>query len=138
MSNLWNVNSLFYYFPGFDSQEVLVKLLSEARDSNGPVGMDCSSGEVINPADLGIYDNYNVKRQMIHSCTVIACNLLLVDEIMKSFNRKIFNSLQILQIKFHRMLRQYKFRLNNKNFLNIMDFECNYNLHIRSYHSYLI
>ena len=61
-----------------------MKLLSEAHDGAGPVGMDCSSGEVINPSDLGIYDNYNVKRQMIHSCTVIACNLLLVDEIMRA------------------------------------------------------
>jgi T-complex protein 1 subunit zeta len=69
---------------GFDSQEVLVKLLSEANETGGPVGVDCSSGEVINPADFGIYDNYNVKRQMIHSCTVIACNLLLVDEIMRA------------------------------------------------------
>ena len=74
-----------YYFPlGFDSQEVLVKLLSEYNENGGPVGMDSSTGEVINPADLGIYDNYNVKRQMIHSCTVIACNLLLVDEIMRA------------------------------------------------------
>ena len=72
-------------FPlGFDSQEVLVKLLSEYNENGGPVGMDSSTGEVINPADLGIYDNYNVKRQMIHSCTVIACNLLLVDEIMRA------------------------------------------------------
>jgi T-complex protein 1 subunit zeta len=46
--------------------------------------MDISSGEVINPCDFGLFDNYNVKRQMIHSCTVIACNLLLVDEIMRA------------------------------------------------------
>jgi T-complex protein 1 subunit zeta len=42
------------------------------------------SGEAINPADHGILDNYRVKKQMIHSCTVIACNLLLVDEIMRA------------------------------------------------------
>jgi T-complex protein 1 subunit zeta len=71
-------------FSGFDSQEVIVKLLSEAHDVGGPIGIDCSSGEAINPGDAGIYDNYNVKRQMIHSCTVIACNLLLVDEIMRA------------------------------------------------------
>ncbi len=71
-------------FSGFDSQEVIVKLLSEAHDFGGPIGIDCSTGEAINPGDAGIYDNYNVKRQMIHSCTVIACNLLLVDEIMRA------------------------------------------------------
>jgi T-complex protein 1 subunit zeta len=77
-------NKFLFLFSGFDSQEVIVKLLSEANDAVGPVGMDISSGEVINPCDLGLFDNYNVKRQMIHSCTVIACNLLLVDEIMRA------------------------------------------------------
>lgn len=36
---------------GFDSQEVIVKLLSEAHDVGGPVGMDCSSGEVSSSSD---------------------------------------------------------------------------------------
>lgn len=48
------------------------------------MGIDCSTGEAINPADIGIFDNYIVKKQMIHSCTVIASNLLLVDEIMRA------------------------------------------------------
>lgn len=70
---------------GYDPQDVMVTL-QEAGDSSGkvPVGVDCGSGEAINPVDLGIYDNYRVKKQMIHSCTVIACNLLLVDEIMRA------------------------------------------------------
>jgi len=70
---------------GYDPQDVMVTLVQEAGDSDGmPVGVDCSSGQAINPGDLGIYDNYRVKKQMIHSCTVIACNLLLVDEIMRA------------------------------------------------------
>ena len=70
---------------GYDPQDVMVTLVQEAGDSDGmPVGVDCASGEAINPGDLGIYDNYRVKKQMIHSCTVIACNLLLVDEIMRA------------------------------------------------------
>jgi len=71
---------------GYDSQDTIVTLLQEAEESGGkvPVGVDCSSGEAMNPADSGIYDNYQVKKQMIHSCTVIACNLLLVDEIMRA------------------------------------------------------
>jgi len=71
---------------GYDSQDTIVTLLQEAEESGGkvPVGVDCSSGEAINPVDAGIYDNYQVKKQMIHSCTVIACNLLLVDEIMRA------------------------------------------------------
>merc|ERR1712107_533073 len=66
---------------GYDSQEVMVKLLEEARDG-ASVGMDCDTGEACIPKDKGIYDNYRVKRQMVNSCTVIASNLLLVDEIM--------------------------------------------------------
>jgi len=71
---------------GYDPQEVMVTLIQEAEESSGkvPVGVDCGSGEAINPVDFGIYDNYRVKKQMIHSCTVIACNLLLVDEIMRA------------------------------------------------------
>merc|ERR1711963_592311 len=71
---------------GYDSQDTIVTLLQEAEESGGkvPVGVDCSSGEAMNPADSGIYDNYQVKKQMIHSCTVIACHLLLVDEIMRA------------------------------------------------------
>ncbi len=69
---------------GYDPQETIVKLLSDSEDSGSAVGIDCSSGEPINPADHGIFDNYCVKKQMIHSCTVIASNLLLVDEIMRA------------------------------------------------------
>merc|ERR1712083_445418 len=71
---------------GYDPQDVIVTLVQEAGETGGkvPVGVDCGSGEAINPVDQGIYDNYRVKKQMIHSCTVIACNLLLVDEIMRA------------------------------------------------------
>ena len=42
---------------GYDSQEVMVKLLEEARDG-ASVGMDCDTGEPCIPKDKGIYDNY--------------------------------------------------------------------------------
>jgi len=69
---------------GHDPQDVMVTLISESTDSGQAVGVDCASGEAIIPTDHGILDNYRVKKQMIHSCTVIACNLLLVDEIMRA------------------------------------------------------
>jgi len=69
---------------GHDPQDVMVTLISESTDLGQAVGVDLSSGEAIIPADHGILDNYRVKKQMIHSCTVIACNLLLVDEIMRA------------------------------------------------------
>jgi len=68
---------------GFDSQDVMVKLLEESA-SGQQVGIDLDSGEACVPTSQGIYDTYRVKRQMINSCTVIATNLLLVDEIMRA------------------------------------------------------
>lgn len=69
---------------GFDQQDVMVKLVHEHAENGLIVGIDLNSGEPINPVDVGIFDNYSVKRQLINSCTVIANNLLLVDEIMRA------------------------------------------------------
>nr|QBH73698.1 chaperonin [Aphelinus abdominalis] len=69
---------------GFDSQDTIVKLQEESTTLNQAVGLDISSGEAIDPKEAGIYDNYIVKKQIINSCTVIASNLLLIDEIMRA------------------------------------------------------
>nr|QBH73705.1 chaperonin [Eurycantha calcarata] len=69
---------------GFDVQETIVKLQEESRATNDPIGLDVNSGEALKPVDAGIMDNYIVKRQIISSCSVIASNLLLVDEIMRA------------------------------------------------------
>ncbi|XP_075212377.1 chaperonin containing TCP1 subunit 6 [Lycorma delicatula] len=69
---------------GFDAQESIVKLQEEGKGVNMVVGLDINTGEVLKPSDAGIFDNYCVKKQIINSCTVIASNLLLVDEIMRA------------------------------------------------------
>lgn len=69
---------------GFDTQECIVRLLEEDIMNTDPIGLDLSTGEPMKPTDLGIYDNYVVKKQILNSCTVIASNLLLVDEIMRA------------------------------------------------------
>lgn len=69
---------------GFDAQDTIVKLQEELNTAKQPVGLDISSGEALNPVTVGIYDNYIVKKQIIHSCTIIASNILLVDEIMRA------------------------------------------------------
>lgn len=69
---------------GFDVQDTIVKLQEESRLSADPIGLDLSTGEPMKPTDVGVYDNYIVKKQIINSCSVIACNLLLVDEIMRA------------------------------------------------------
>jgi len=52
---------------GFDVQDTIVKLLEESSALEEPVGLDLSTGEALKPTDAGIYDNYNVKKQIINS-----------------------------------------------------------------------
>lgn len=51
---------------GFDVQDVVVALQDEAAEGN-VVGLDLQSGEPFDPTVEGIWDNYRVKRQMLHS-----------------------------------------------------------------------
>lgn len=68
---------------GFDVLDVVVALQDE--QSEGKVaGLDLQSGEPFDPTVEGIWDNYRVKRQMLHSCSVIATNLLSTDEILRA------------------------------------------------------
>ncbi|KAI8074852.1 T-complex protein 1 zeta subunit [Gongronella butleri] len=68
---------------GFDVQDVIVALQEEHMDGH-IVGVDVKTGETMDPKMEGIWDNYRVHRHMLHSCSVIASNLLLVDEIMRA------------------------------------------------------
>ncbi|XP_069740992.1 T-complex protein 1 subunit zeta isoform X2 [Narcine bancroftii] len=69
---------------GYDPQETLVKIQSEYSKSNQLAGVDLNTGEPMFAGEAGVWDNYNVKKQLLHSCAVIASNLLLVDEIMRA------------------------------------------------------
>jgi T-complex protein 1 subunit zeta len=68
---------------GFDVQDVVVALQDEQAEGN-TVGIDLETGEPFDPTVEGIWDNYRVKRQMLHSCSVIAVNLLSTDEILRA------------------------------------------------------
>lgn len=68
---------------GLDSQDMTVMLLEEYSKGN-IVGLDLSSGDVLDPKLEGIWDNYRVIRHLLNSCSVIASNILLVDEIMRA------------------------------------------------------
>ncbi|KAL1942427.1 hypothetical protein VTO73DRAFT_6029 [Trametes versicolor] len=68
---------------GFDVQDVVVALQDEQAEGNA-VGIDLESGEPFDPTVQGVWDNYRVKRQMLHSCSVIAVNLLSTDEILRA------------------------------------------------------
>ncbi|KAF8622765.1 hypothetical protein AX15_006852 [Amanita polypyramis BW_CC] len=68
---------------GFDVQDVVVALQDERAEGN-IVGIDLQTGEPFDPTVEGVWDNYRVKRQMLHSASVIAVNLLSTDEILRA------------------------------------------------------
>ncbi|PWN49624.1 putative CCT6-component of chaperonin-containing T-complex [Violaceomyces palustris] len=68
---------------GFDVQDCIVNLQEEYSEGH-IVGLDTESGEPMDPITNGVWDNYRVKRHMIHSSAVIASNLLSVDEILRA------------------------------------------------------
>lgn len=69
---------------GFDVQDTLIKLAEEHTSSGLPVGLDVTSGDSLSPEMAGIWDNHRVKRQSIHLSTILATQLLLVDEVMRA------------------------------------------------------
>jgi len=69
---------------GFDIQDSIIKMEEERAASGAAVGLDVETGEVNAPEMEGIWDNYRVKRQYIHLSTILACQLLLVDEVMRA------------------------------------------------------
>jgi len=69
---------------GFDVQDTLLKLQETIKEFPEPIGLDLYTGESMVPSDVGIWDNYRVKRQFIQLATVLASQLLLVDEVMRA------------------------------------------------------
>jgi T-complex protein 1 subunit zeta len=69
---------------GFDVQESIIKIEEEQERSEQAVGLDLTTGEVFLPASEGIWDSYSVKRQILSLSTILATQLLLVDEVMKA------------------------------------------------------
>jgi len=68
---------------GFDPQDALMGL-TEEHSSGHVVGLDVTSGEPFDPESEGIFDNYRVKRQQIQLSSVLASQLLLVDEFFRA------------------------------------------------------
>jgi len=68
---------------GYDVQDVIAALQDEQAEG-GLVGLDLRTGEPMDPVTQGVYDNYRVKRHLLHSCGVITVNLLSCDEILRA------------------------------------------------------
>lgn len=69
---------------GFDVQDSIIKVEEEQERSEQAVGLELNTGEVFLPALEGIWDGYTVKRQVLNLATVLATQLLLVDEVIKA------------------------------------------------------
>ena len=69
---------------GLDVQTTLLELQEERTNSGLMVGLDVKTGKPILPEDQGIWDNVRVKRQSLYLSTVLASQLLLVDEVMRA------------------------------------------------------
>jgi T-complex protein 1 subunit zeta len=60
---------------GYDVQDIVVALQEECADGHA-VGVDLRSGEPFDPTVEGVWDNYRVKRQMLHSWCVSLAQFL--------------------------------------------------------------
>ena len=69
---------------GLDVQTTLLTLQEERQASNMLIGLDVKTGDAMLPQDQGIWDNVRVKRQSLYLSTVLASQLLLVDEVMRA------------------------------------------------------
>lgn len=69
---------------GLDVQDALIKVEEEQERSDAAVGLDLNTGETFLPAAEGVWDSYTVKKQTLNLATVLATQLLLVDEVMKA------------------------------------------------------
>ncbi|GAM25423.1 hypothetical protein SAMD00019534_085980, partial [Acytostelium subglobosum LB1] len=69
---------------GFDPMDTIIKLQEEHAKGQTAVGLDIVTGEPMDPAAEGVWDQYSVLRQIYRSAPIIAGQLLLVDEIIKA------------------------------------------------------
>lgn len=69
---------------GFDVQDIIIKLTTAARENKHQIGLNITTGDPMNPILKRVFDNYSVKKLILNSCSIIACNLLLTDEIMQA------------------------------------------------------
>ena len=69
---------------GFDVMDTIIKMQEAYEKTGVPCGLNCDSGDVMSPAEEGVWDNFIVKRQGLHLSNVLATQLLLVDEVMRA------------------------------------------------------
>lgn len=69
---------------GLDVQEKLLRLVAAREAQQAAVGVSVLTGDPLDPAQEGIWDNYAVKRQLLGLAPVLAQQLLLIDEVIRA------------------------------------------------------
>lgn len=69
---------------GLDAQDSIVKLMDAIEENGEPYGLDLNTGEAVLPREIGVFDNFCVKRQLLHNAPVLANQLLQIDCIMRA------------------------------------------------------
>jgi T-complex protein 1 subunit zeta len=66
---------------GLDQIDAVIALQEEFADGN-TVGLDLATGDPMDPEEEGIFDGYTVTKSLVNNATVIASQILLVDEMI--------------------------------------------------------
>jgi T-complex protein 1 subunit zeta len=69
---------------GVDIQDKLLKVIGERESKKLPVGINVSTGDPLDATIEGIWDNLCVKKQLLGLSSVLAQQLLLVDEVIRA------------------------------------------------------
>merc|ERR1719326_910981 len=69
---------------GVDIQDKLLKVIGERESKKLPVGINLATGDPCDATIEGIWDNHIVKKQMMGLSSVLAQQLLLVDEVIRA------------------------------------------------------
>jgi len=69
---------------GVDIQEKLLLLIAERESKMLPVGINIATGDACDATIEGIWDNYCVKKQLLGIASILAQQLLLVDEVIRA------------------------------------------------------
>merc|ERR1712070_777449 len=69
---------------GVDIQEKLLKVVGERESKKLPVGVNLITRDPLDATIEGIWDNFCVKKQLMGLSSVLAQQLLLVDEVIRA------------------------------------------------------
>ncbi|EFP82626.1 T-complex protein 1 subunit beta [Puccinia graminis f. sp. tritici CRL 75-36-700-3] len=73
---------------GYDSSDLVAQLRAAHYAGQSTMGLDMQEGKIGSMEDLGVYESYKLKRQVVLSASEAAEMILRVDDILRSTPRK--------------------------------------------------